>query len=81
MFELAGLSTFLDVFQKVFGLIEKRKDQRRRLFEDIVEPIYTGLSVAVGEYYEFFRSCRDEREERKGKRECLRSAGLRIFLR
>jgi hypothetical protein len=60
MFELAGLSTFLDVFQKAFGLIEKHKDQKRKLFTEIVEPIYTELSVVVGEYYNFFRSCRDE---------------------
>lgn len=60
MFELAGLSTFLDIFQKAFGLIEKRKDQKRRLFEEIIEPIYTQLSPVVAEYYEFFRGCRDE---------------------
>jgi hypothetical protein len=35
MFELAGLSTLLDIFQKAFGLIEKRKDQKRQLFNDI----------------------------------------------
>ena len=60
MFELAGLSAFLDIFQKAFGLIEKRRDQKRRLFEEIIEPIYTQLSLAVGEYYEFFRGCRDD---------------------
>ena len=60
MFELAGLSTFLDIFQKAFGLIEKRRDQKRRLFEEIVEPIYAQLSPVVEEYYEFFRGCRDE---------------------
>lgn len=59
MFELAGLSTFLDIFQKAFGLIEKRRDQKRRLLDEIVEPIYTQLSPVVGEYYEFFRGCRD----------------------
>ena len=60
MFELAGLSAFLDIFQKAFGLIEKHKDQKRRLFTDIVEPIYKELSVVVDEYYAFFRGCRDE---------------------
>jgi hypothetical protein len=60
MFELAGLATFLDIFQKAFGLIEKRRDQKRRLFEEIIEPIYTQLSPVVSEYYEFFRGCRDE---------------------
>lgn len=60
MFELSALSTFLDIFQKAFGLIEKRRDQKRRLFEEIIDPIYTQLSPVVSEYYEFFRSCRDE---------------------
>ncbi len=59
MFELAGLSTFLDIFQKAFGLIEKRKDQKRRLFEDIVDPVHTELSVVVKDYHAFFRSFRD----------------------
>lgn len=60
MFELTGLSTFLDIFQKAFGLIEKRKDQKRRLFEEIVEPVYKELSVVVENYYGFFRSFRDQ---------------------
>ena len=59
MFELAALSTFLDIFQKAFGLIDKHKDQKRRLFTDIVDPIYTELTPVVGEYYEFFRGCRN----------------------
>jgi hypothetical protein len=59
MFELAGLSKFLDVFQKAFGLIEKRKDQKRKLFTEIVEPVYSELTVVVEEYYGFFRDCRD----------------------
>lgn len=67
MFELAGLSTFLDIFQKAFGLIEKRRDQKRRLFEEIIEPIYTQLSPVVDEYYEFFRGCRDEFSETEFK--------------
>ena len=60
MFELAGLSTFLDIFQKAFGLIEKRKDQKRQLFNEIVEPVYSELSVVVGDYYGFFRGFRDD---------------------
>ena len=68
MFELAGLSTFLDIFQKAFGLIEKRKDQKRRLFEEIIEPIYTQLSPVVDGYYEFFRGCRDEFSQNPAKK-------------
>lgn len=63
MFELAGLSTFLDIFQKAFGLIEKRKDQKRQLFNEIVEPVYTELTVVVGDYYGFFRGFRDDLSE------------------
>lgn len=60
MFELAGLSAFLDIFQKAFGLLEKRKDQKHRVFEEIVDPIYTQLSVVVDGYYGFFRSLRTD---------------------
>jgi hypothetical protein len=60
MFELAGLATFLDIFQKAFGLIEKCKDHRRQLFKEIIDPVYTELSVVVGDYYSFFRRFRDD---------------------
>lgn len=91
MFELAGLSAFLDILQKGFGLIDKRKDQKRRLFEEIVEPIHTELRVVVGEYFQFFRGCRDEFQqtafenweavliERKRKREEIILARERVL--
>lgn len=60
MFELEGISKFLNIFQKLFGLIEKHREKKRLLLTDVVEPIYTELSAIVGEYYNFFRGCRDE---------------------
>jgi hypothetical protein len=64
VFELTAASTFIDVLQKAFSLLTKYRERKHQFFTKIVEPIYTELTIVVGQYYEFFRNFRDELEQK-----------------
>ena len=54
------IDVFMKLIEGMVKIVEHRRNDRRQLFDDVVQPMYQQLQPVIDEYYALFHQCRSE---------------------